>query len=520
MTTPAERAFAFFPRGQIRDDLLTEWRLGLALLTNPETGALFTQDEIAQATQQGSRWWIEADAIDLVGLAIQSRALYLADQVRVRRASSSWLRSFHGDLWLGEDPLAPSPGGGQVSAVAPGGTIFAGSTTPGDPGAVTYRDQAGLRYQVKESVTVLGGASSATLTLVGIDTGPATNLRAGAILTLDQNPPLGAQSDATVSDDFTGGLGRETDAEYADRIVSAIRHKQGAGNAAQMRAWARQASTAVADAYVYPCAMHAGSVLVALTQKRTATGPERMQPGFAALASVTAYLVPPGSPVMPDGPFVVVTGFTPAPADVVLELALPRGAVASGWGDVTPWPGYSGAPAVVESVTDAQHFAVHSDTGLPPGVTAPQLMTWHLASSRWVRLDVTSVTDLGGGSFAVVLQGLGRLLTVGDWISPDMARRDDLAATVEQYFDGLGPGEVVGASDARIDRAARFPEPGEAAPYRGGQAILTPVLDALGGSLADASLASMSVTVPPVPAETISGPGKLTLGRLAVYDLP
>jgi len=295
---------------------LTEWRLGLARLANPETGEPFTQDEIAQATQQGSRWWIEADAIDLVGLAIQSRALYLADQVRVRRASSSWLRSYHGDLWLGEDPLPPNPGSGPVSTVAAPGTLFIGSATIGEAGAVTYRDQAGLRYQVLETVSAPAVGSPWSLKLVGIDTGPATNLRVGAVLTLDLNPPLGAQPSATVVENFTGGLGLETDPEYADRIVSAIRHKQGAGNAAQMRAWARQATSAVADAYVYPCAMYAGSVLVALTQKRTIAGPDAMQPSPATLASVTGYLVPPGSPVVPAGPFVVVTGFTSAPSNV------------------------------------------------------------------------------------------------------------------------------------------------------------------------------------------------------------
>src|SRR5689334_2339198 len=99
MTTPTERAFAFFARGELRDMMLLNFRLGLAKLIDPETGELFTADKIAQATQQGSRWWIEADGIDLMGMAIQSRDMLMADQVRMDRANHNWLVGYHGQLW-------------------------------------------------------------------------------------------------------------------------------------------------------------------------------------------------------------------------------------------------------------------------------------------------------------------------------------------------------------------------------------------------------------------------------------
>jgi hypothetical protein len=527
MTTPAERAFVFFNRGDVRDMMLTEWRLGLAQLLNPETGSLFTQDEIAQATQQGSRWWIEADAIDLIGMAIQSRALYMADQVRVDRAASSFLVGYHGALWLGKEPAAANPGSGPITIPAAPGTIFPGSTAVPDPAAVTFRDSAGLRYQVLTTVaTPIGG--SADLTLIGIDTGEQTNLRAGAEVTLDQNPPIGAEATAIVTSDFTGGLPQQSDADYAQEIIQTIRHKQGAGNNAEMRAWARESSTAIADAYVYACAMHAGSVLVCITQRRGDTvGPLAMVANTATLASATAYLVPPASTVVPARPFVVVTTFTPNPSNAILLLSQPRGNV-SGWTDVSPWPGYTSVVSSIQTITDQQHFVIHSDTALPGGASslsgadAPHLMVWNDTTSRWESLVVSSVTSSGGGLYAVVLATAPTTtLAFFSWISPDMARRETLGETAEQYFDALGPGELFDlATDTRGDRAARFPDPTEEAPYRGGQAIITAVSDALGGSLADANLASMTVTVPSFAADVVDGPGKLTLGRLAVYDLP
>ena len=91
MTIATERAFVIFQRGQIRDEILAQFRIGLRALKNPETGVLFTEDETRRAVQQGGRFWREAEAIDLLGQSQQARALWLADQVRMDRASHSWL---------------------------------------------------------------------------------------------------------------------------------------------------------------------------------------------------------------------------------------------------------------------------------------------------------------------------------------------------------------------------------------------------------------------------------------------
>jgi uncharacterized phage protein gp47/JayE len=527
LTTPSERAFAFFERGSIRDDIiLLNFRLGLAQLIDPETGALFTQDKIAQATQQGSMFWREADAIDLYGMAAQARGLTLADQVRIDRANSNFLVNYHGDLW-DLTPLPASGGSGPVTTNATPGTIYTGSVVIPDPGATTFRDQANLRYQVLLT-TVTPGSGVAELTLVAIDTGEATNLPAGTVLVIDQNPPIGAQPNATVEDDFRGGFPDESMADFAARIKADVRHKPGAGNNPQFRSWARASSTAIRDGYVYACAMHAGSTFVCITQKRgKSVGPNALQATAGVLAQATAYLVPPASPVVPPRAFIVVTTFTPAPADTIVQLSQSKGSPA-GWANTTPWPGFTGIVASIGTVTDQTHFRMHSDTALPggagtlSGANAPRIMVWDVATSRFEKLLVTSITSAGANNYDVVLtQAPNHVLAIGDWISPDMARRVKVAEAAEAYFDSLGPGEVVNlATDVRADRAARFPDPAEEAPSKGGQAIVATISDVLGYTLAAGSLFSMSITAPPLPADVVLGPAKLTLGKFAVFDLP
>src|SRR5262249_33909683 len=141
------------------------------------------------------------------------------------------------------------------------------------------------------------------------------------------------------------------------------------------------------------------------------------------------------------------------------------------------------------------------------GANAPTLMVWNNTTSRFEKLLVTSITFAGmsGPRYThdVVLSAPPvKTLSINDWISPDMARRDTVALAVEGYFDGLGPGEVIDLTTATpAVRAARFPDPGEEAPSRGGQAITTAISDALGAPLSNISLASMSATTPTIPTD-------------------
>jgi uncharacterized phage protein gp47/JayE len=518
----AERHFKTFARGEVRDRILASFRVHLRQLINPDTGSAFTETEIATSTAEHSRFWIEADALDLTLLAAQNRGLFFADQVRIDRAATSFLESYHGALW-GETRLPASGGSGSVNAPAVPGTIFVGSTIIPDPAANFATDPAGLRYQVLFTTTT-PGSGTAALTLKGVDTGIATNIPLGTLLTWS-NGPAGAPAPATVGTQFTGGSPQESDADYAKRILDRIRHKPAAGNSAHFRAWARESTTAVEDAFIYACALHAGTVIVCPTQKRsTVLGPNARIPSIGTLTEVTTYLTPPGSPVVPTPPLVLVVPPVALPSNVVLSLALPLGQ-ASGWAALQPWPdAVGGLPTTITSVTDQTHFRMTLGAGapaLPVGITAPPLMVWNAATSRFVQLAVSSVTLFAGLTYDVVLSTAPAVtLTVGQYLSPDSARRDLIAQTIESYFDSLGPGEVLNlAIDTRGHRAFRFPLPNEEFPQRAGAGLLSQLQDGLGAALADSSLDSISVSLPTVPTDPVLGPRLITIGNIAIYPL-
>lgn len=526
MTYASEREYVVFRRGEQRESMLRDFRDGIRLLPNPETGVPFTEDEIRRGTAKGSRLWRDFDATDIVLLVAQKRHEFLAQQIRIDRAGSAWLRNYHAKLWR-EDYLPAFGASGTVTATGNEGIIWQGSTTVPDPFATWGTDTAGLRYQV----VVSGEADSsgqAQLTVIAIDGGDETNLGVGAVITW-VNPPLGSTGTATVvGADFSGGLDAETDADFARRLADRVRHKPASGNWAHIRDFVRKASVSVEDAFVYCCAFHAGSTLVAVTQKRGAqTGPLARIPQFGVLTAVKAALVPPGSSNLPGTQHLVVVPPVAQSSDLVMRLAQSVDSSA-GWTDLEPFPPINGSAAVAISlITNQTDFRITaSGAGLLPEAAGfsddLHLMVWNTLTSTFVELDVQTVTDLGAGVYRVQLNQAptGKTLAVGDWISPDMTRRATLATGVNRYFDSLGPGEVIDlAADVRGSRAYRNPMPSEQYPARAGQSIITILLETLGSPVSDVTLSTINGTTPTVPADPILGPSLLVAGKFAVYPI-
>lgn len=528
MTAPVDREFAVLPRGHVREKVvLANWRSGLRNLINPETGNAFSEDEIQRATQTKSRWWIEAEAVDLFAQSEQRGALYLADQVRLERANTRFLEGFHAPLWAPEGKLPATGGSGTVSVPAVPGTIVLGSTTPGDAAAYKARDGSGKRYQVLlTTVTPAGGV--ATVTMIGLDTGSDTNPELGTKLTwINRDPNM--QPEATVAADFSGGTDKENDADFSSRMLGTIRHKQAAGNDAHIRAWLRGSSNAIEEGYVYPCALHAGSILCAITQKRAnVKGPLARIPSTGTLAAAIAAVTPPNSPKVPTPPFVAVLAPVDESSDLVLRLALARGA-ASGFTDATPFPAYHATTPAVTNVISPTSFDMlcSGDATLPgqaalatlSGANAPSLMVWDEDDSEFEELAVSSVEDLGANSYRVVLSAPATFtIANGDVISPDIGRRALIAQAIVDYFDELGPGNLFDVdTDPRGARCLRFPRTSEERPFKAGAVVATRVMDSLGGAHADALLASISATEPTYPTDLMTGPRMLVCGTVGVY---
>lgn len=528
MTAPTEREFHVYQRGEVRELMLANYRNGLRSMIDPDTGELVTEDVIRQVTQAGSRFYNQADALDLALLGQAKRDEFLAQQISHDRAGSAFLRTRHAPLW-GESFLPGFSSTGTVLARGTVGTTWVGSTTLPDALASICTDPAGNRFQVYVS-GVADANGEAELTLASLDTGDAVNIDDGTVLTWT-NPPPGSAPTCEAIEDFSGGSAAETDAAFSSRLGARIAHKPAAGNAAQFRAWAREASVSVEDAFVYPTAFNAGSVLVVPTQKRgDSTAPDARIPGTLVLAAVTERLTPPASPVVPPHARVVV--LPPVAVDVLLTayLSMAKGSD-SGWADAEPFPSDLGVldAVMVTTVTSQINFRITAGSAgqLPGGVAGPLagvgLMIWHQATASFIALpDDSTVEDLGAGVYRIILTSplSGHTVALNDYVSPLTSRRDTIARAARSYFDSLGPGEVVDlASDPRAVTAFRRPPPNEEYPQRAGQSIITFWFDALGSALADATVDSASPSTPTVPADPIDGPELLVLGKLGVYPL-
>lgn len=525
MTAPAVREFPVRRRGEIRDLILDTFRAGLRNRTDPETGELFTEDEIARATQAGSRWYRQAQGVDDYGQGEQRRALFLADQLQIDRASTAWLENYHARQWDPEGRLKATRASGDVVVEGTAGVHVNASTTVPDLSAYVARAPNGRRYQVFLGGDIESGGG-VTCKLVATDPGKDSNLDSGTVLTwVTRDPSMKPQCVAT--SDFTGGTDQETDAQWARRMLDGIRKKQGAGNNPQQRAWARRSSNAIENGFVYPCAFHAGSTLICVLQKRSTSSPTSRIANSIVLGDARAYLTPPASPVQPPVPVMLVTTAQSVPSDVCVHLSLQRG-VDGGWTDGVPWPTFqSPTPAYISAVSTQTNFTLYSpgDADLPGGVTslsgdqAPHLMVWHASSSSFERLSVDTITRTGANTFNVVLsQSPMQQIVTADRISPDTSRRAAISAAFVAYFDSRGPGELFDATiDTRAARALRYPSAVVSNPPNLDSEIATWALRAAGAAAAE--LAYASPTTPGQPSNLSQGPNMLTLNRAGVYAL-
>jgi hypothetical protein len=473
---------------------------------------------------------------------MQARALSFSDQVDPRRANTRFLEEHHGKIWLGEDSRLKAVGAsGPVLAKGTPGTTYIGSTTIGDPVAVVGTDPNGLRYQVLFTDTI-PASGELELTIKGIDTGFVTNQAVGTVITWSENVPLGSEPQAAVIEQvgkpgvgLDGGFDRENNDEYGVRIEDRIKNRPASGNANHFRAWARQATTATEDAFIYPAVLAAGSVVVSPTQKRNQNatdGPNARIMSAGTLLDVSSFLTPPGSPVVPQRVFVLVVTPNPQESDIVVRLSMSKGGGA-GWADVEPWPEPTlpADPTAIEqvkisAVTSQTEFDITTSIPLPgvgvgilSGDDAPQLMVWDKSISRFEELDVLSVEQFGALATVILNTAPDRTLAIGDRISPFTDRLDIIAETTEDYFDSLGPGQLVQATDPRFSRSGRRPLPADRFPIRAGAALISRIEDALGGVAPDGDLTAISRNEPDIPSDISDGPNLVTLGDFNIYPL-
>jgi hypothetical protein len=112
-------------------------------------------------------------------------------------------------------------------------------------------DQAGKQYKITENNVLVPDGTTLDVDLDAVDTGSATNLESGTVLTFS-SPPANCRSTGTLAKDLDGGADAETDAEGRARLLSLLREPPASGNVASWVQAIEETSSGALKAYVWP----------------------------------------------------------------------------------------------------------------------------------------------------------------------------------------------------------------------------------------------------------------------------
>lgn len=447
-------------------------------------------------------------------LILHNDAVVIGRSTNVDDAAGDALDTKHGEP-DGTPRLDPAGASGfaVVEAATGGTTIF-------EDDELTYAP-TGKRYRC--SVTNLY-ADGGLVPIEGIDTGPTSNLDAGAILTwVSPRPGCAATCEVYEQSDgagLTGGRDEENDDDYRIRIKAKRANPPASGNdAAYIAAIEAYPGIGIQKAFTWPCVTGPGVTAFSFTLRPETPGATRI-PSSAQLAAVRAALQAlfPGD----DG----IKAAQLIGEDVSIVLSVTWSKRANGFADAVTWPPYIAGDMVVvdNAVTPtATSFRLTTATS----TTAPQvgqtIAFYDTANQAFVNKRIGAVT--------VVSAGLSWTITVdtannasdeayvpadGDIASPWSDSLNSIVASVVSYFDGLGPGEMVASFADPGIRQRRQPENPESWPSAVSNRLVSSVLGV--AAVNDAEL-TVPTSLPSAP--TIGAPGLsaylLQLADFAVF---
>ena len=388
-----------------------------------------------------------------------------------------------------------------------------GSVTARCTGTITIPDgylatgANGEKYEAVGPVTI---SSSGTVTVRAVNAGTAGNQSANAILTWDDAALGFLLREARVSvGGITGGTEDDTWQEVQARLLKKLRASPVGSNWAQVREWALDATSSVAEAYVYAAMRGPSSFDVCIV------GENGEALSTAVCDEVEAYLLS----QVGDHVSLNVTSVVDDSVDAVFSLLLPAASSdAGGWVDSTPWPRSAvtvttQAGAVLTTSlayssnrpADGNHLYIHDGVGLQ----GPFVVDSTVNSGGFLQITLTSAPS-------------------GDvedcYLSAAAESLADYIGAVGVAFLALGPGEKT-SSTYLLPRARRRPTVDSGgAQMRAGHRIESALHDAF-DEVEQAQLVSVFTTgtttahaSPSLPALTGDAPKRLKLARLGFYD--
>lgn len=354
------------------------------------------------------------------------------------------------------EELPASSGSGFVIIAASAGGVYL------DTGRQWLDESRNLTFRVLTADTYYNGKA---VPLIGVDTGPNTNIPANTKLKCN-NPPPGLANVATVQADadgngFTGGRDAESDDDIRNRITTTRGEQPVGGNVAQVRTLVKEAGArlgiAIEEVFVYPAILGSGHYCFVFTLRPGSPGDTRI-PTATDIAAVRAYVV--GALPEDDGIF--------AGEIIAQEVSAKLGVTWSkqpgvGWVDAQPWPNYADA-FYVETVTSATAFRVTSDASSPTAPTVGKTIAFYDSTNRvFIRKRILSAT-ISMSSWDLVIDGTNNASDVNYTPSVDeefCPYSPSLPLLIKPFLgetDQLGPGEQVEEFFDEGYRQKRMPE--------------------------------------------------------------
>lgn len=499
----------------------------MAIDVFPGTVQVFSRDEVVRKYKRdyqlrvpdadvgtNSQPDIDARLIAEQMLILHNDAIVIGRSTNVDDCAGDALAEKHGNP-DGVPRLDPVGAGGFVIAETSSGgsTIFADDELTFDPTGARYRVTATNLYTNGENIPI-----------EGVDTGPATNLDAGAVLTWT-SPRPGCAPTCTVYEQsdgsgLKGGRDAETDDEYRERIKGRRANPPASGNDAEyIKAIESYPGIGIQKAFTWPCITGPGVTAFSFTLRPDTPGAGRT-PSTSQLATVKAAL---------RATFPADDGIYSAQLigeDVTIVLSATWKKRARGWTDANPWPEYIAGDMIKVAASPAPtatSFRLTSGTsGTTPevGQTIAFFDTANLTFRNKRILTVTVVTADKSWDITVDtsnnVSDISYTPAAGDIASPWSDSLNLLVTPVVSYFDGLGPGEMVATFADPGLRQRRQPENPESWPSEVSNRLVTNVLGV--AAINDAEL-TVPTSLPHAP--TVGTPGVsaylLQLADFAVF---
>ena len=410
---------------------------------------------------------------------------------------------------------------GQLAAAgAVGFVVISGSSGNITAGAEIKNLLTGKRHMATATgLYVAGGLCP----VVGIDTGPTSNVAAGTVLTWT-SPPAGILGPAAVFQNSDGsGLTGGRDAEKDEEIRARIRAVRAApavsaNDAAYQAAVIATPGLAAQAAFTYPAILGPGSTCVLFTLRPAKTGATRI-PNNAQIGLVRGYVV--GQ--MPKDDSATFGTIVAQPTAVALTISWATGVAQ--WTDGVPWPPYDSTGIYkISTVVNALSFSVSTASASP---VAPQvgqnIALYDVVNAKFVQKRILTVG--GANPYTLTIDTSGNASDtaftpiVTDQVSPWSDSLNLLPAIVSGYFDTLGPGEQVNTGvtpffDAGY-RQKRSPADPQFWPESLTNKILLPVL--VLPAISNATVVSPALPYSPTAGTLGVSSNMLTLSGLAAY---